>query len=151
MLPNREICSKAMLGRTSLCSPPVQLGRVHNQGDTPRGGERSVSSPLRSYAKGKNSLWLLNSDTYRLVCWFVEGIIVHYISSYLAATSMQHSTDSVAPLVSSPCEVGVSRHDGRAPSTWCDMPNASVRDSKQHIYCSWVPPSCILLYSNDQQ
>lgn len=41
---------------------------MHNQGDTPRGDDRPASSPLRSYAKGKNSLWLLNSDTYRLVC-----------------------------------------------------------------------------------
>ncbi|CAN0096130.1 unnamed protein product, partial [Ectocarpus fasciculatus] len=55
-------------------SPPSrrnkgQLGtsRSSKVNHTPREEARPASSPLRSYAKGKNSLWLLNSDTYSSV------------------------------------------------------------------------------------
>eukprot|EP00903_Cladosiphon_okamuranus_P006154 g6055.t1 len=44
-----------------------QSTAASTRGDTPCGDDRSASSPLRSYAKGKNSLWLLNSDTYSSV------------------------------------------------------------------------------------
>lgn len=46
--------------------PPIhRRRRSYLKGATPRGDAQPASSPLRSYAKGKNSLWLLNSDTYR--------------------------------------------------------------------------------------
>lgn len=38
----------------------------------------SSNSPLRSYAKGKNSLWLLNSESYRLVAASLSPLVCSY-------------------------------------------------------------------------
>ncbi|CAM9280710.1 unnamed protein product [Ectocarpus sp. 6 AP-2014] len=45
----------------------LSTSRSSKVNHTPREEARPASSPLRSYAKGKNSLWLLNSDTYSSV------------------------------------------------------------------------------------
>ena len=45
--------------------PRSPFGIHATQGGVPKEDSRTTGSPLRSYAKGKNALWLLNSDSYR--------------------------------------------------------------------------------------
>ncbi|CAN0123526.1 unnamed protein product, partial [Scytosiphon promiscuus] len=57
-----------------------------SENHTPRRDTRPASSPLRSYAKGKNSLWLLNSDSYSSVT--MKMLIEKQAAAAAAATRL---------------------------------------------------------------